>query len=71
MPGVSTLYLKFGTTSGEKTWKLSNFDTTTTTQQVKTLMDTMITNGSIYKYPPLTKVSAKVQTVTESQYILD
>ena len=64
----SSLILRFGTMSGEKNWTFSEVDSDTPPATVKTLMDTMITNGSIYKYPPMTKISAKLRTVTEDEY---
>lgn len=62
------LQLRFGTISGEKTWTIKNVKDTITTAQVKTAMDAMITNGSVYKYPPLSKVSAKRIVTTEETY---
>lgn len=61
-----TLQLKFGTTSGEKSWKFPDVKDNLSTATVKSLMSTMITNGSIYAYPPLTMVSAKIVTTTET-----
>lgn len=62
-----TLQMKFGTASGTKTWNLKYAKADLTGAQVSSLMDTMITNGSIYQYPPLTKDSAAlvVTTVTD------
>lgn len=59
------LQLKFGTMSGTKTWNFNYGSTSASADAINNLMSTMITNGSIYKYPPLTKDSAKlIQTVT-------
>lgn len=71
MANSNSLILKFGTLNGEKTWTFSEIVAEPTVQQVKTLVETMITNGSIYKYPPLTHVSAKVRQVTETDYDID
>lgn len=70
MATTSKLILKFETMGGQKTWSFANMNPEVTTAKVKGLMDTMITNGSIYKYPPLAKVSAVMQTVTENDYDL-
>lgn len=59
------LELKFGTLSGVKTWTFNNAESSVVVDDVKTLMDTMITNGSIYKYPPMTKESARLITKIE------
>lgn len=67
---TSTLILKFGTMSGEKKWSFSGADPEVPVATVKTLMNTMITNGSIYKYPPLTIVGATLRTVNEADYDL-
>ena len=64
----TSLILKFGTLAGEKTWTFSNVDEEASTASVKTLMNTMIENGSIYKYPPLSKVSAVTRIVREEAY---
>lgn len=67
---TSSLILKFGTLSGEKTWTFAQANPEVSTATVKNIMDTMITNGSIYKYPPLSKVSAKLRTVDEESFDL-
>ena len=41
-----------------------------TAAQVKTLMDTIISNGSIFYSKPATKVSAKIIFTTESNFSL-
>lgn len=71
MATTRKLQLKFGTTYGTKTWTFSNLSSSVTPSgskaAIKTLMQTMITNGSIYKYPPLTLDSANViETTTGS-----
>ena len=38
-----------------------------TTTNLKNLMNGMITNGSVFKYPPATKKSAKLVTTTETE----
>ena len=60
---VTTSYkmqLKFGTMSGDKTWSFNYAKDSPDPENVKAAMETMIANGSIYKYPPLTIDSAKV-----------
>ena len=67
----SKLVLRFGTLSGEKTWTFSEAkDSGITVAQVKNLMDVMIANGSIYQYPPLSKLSAKLVRTSEDVYNL-
>lgn len=68
MASSAKLQLKFGTLSGVKTWSYSYADTEVTQQQVTTVMQAMINNGSIYKYPPLTADSAKVVVTTETDF---
>ena len=71
MANSKTLVLRFGTMSGEKTWNFANVDEeAATTANVKTLMNAMVENGSIYKYPPLTKISAILRVVDEQAYDL-
>ena len=53
------LELTFGTMNGEKKWTFSNIDEEVPSSAVKALMNGMITNGSIYQYPPLSKVKAR------------
>lgn len=64
------LILRFGTTSGEKNFTYNYASSTATAAQVKTVMQTMITNGEIFKYPPLTIISAKRQVTTETEFDL-
>ena len=66
MASTTKLRLKFGTMSGTKTWNFNYAETTQSASAVKTLMSTMITNGSIYKYPPLTAESAEVVQTTST-----
>lgn len=63
---TATLKMKFGTMYGEKTWSFKLAKTTGIASAVKNLANVMIENGSIYQYPPLTKVSAVVQIVSEN-----
>lgn len=64
MPSNIKLILRFGTTSGEKNFTYSYADDDVAANNVKTAMQTMITNGDIFKYPPLTAISAKVQVTS-------
>lgn len=66
MASGTKLQLKFGTAYGEKTWTFNYAKSNASSQNVNTLMDTMITNGSIYRYPPLSKVSAKLVVTSET-----
>lgn len=68
---TSKLVLKFGTLSGEKTWSFNNVKSDLGTSSVKSLMQTMITNGSIYAAPPMTARSAKLVTTSEDIFDLE
>lgn len=61
------LQLKFGTASGVKTWTFNYAKADASTASIRTLADTMIANGSIYKNPPLTKESAELITTKVEQ----
>ena len=67
MASTTNLKLKFGTMYGEKTWTIKYANTNPSAEQIANAMNTMITNGSIYKYPPLTKVSAEIVTTTTQE----
>lgn len=67
MAAGTKLQLVFGTASGQKTFSYNYANASASTASVKLLMSTMIANGSVYKYPPLTAVSAKFQITTESE----
>lgn len=70
MAASSKLILRFGTTSGEKNFTYNYGDASTSASDVKTAMNTMIENNSIFKYPPLTIISAKVQVTSETEFDL-
>lgn len=70
MASTTKLELTFGTMSGEKKWTFNYFDDETPASEVKALMNGMITNGSIYTYPPLTKVKAQKVVTTQTVYDL-
>lgn len=66
-----TLKLVFETMGGRKTWSFKRASTDATAEEVNALMNTMITNGSIYKYPPMEKVSATMVVTQETHYQLN
>lgn len=70
MATTQQLVLRFGTMNGEKSWTYNHVKDSPTVQEVNTLMDTMITNGSIYTNVPLSKVSAKLVIKEERDYEL-
>lgn len=70
MAAGTKLILRFGTASGEKNFTYNYGDSSALSSDVKTAMNTMITNGSVFKYPPLTAISAKVQVTTETEFDL-
>lgn len=63
---TTKLVLKMGTASGVKTWSFNYANPSVTAQQIKSFMNTMIANGSIYRYPPLTRDSAQLLTTSET-----
>ena len=67
MASSVSLQLKFGTMSGTKTWNIKYAKEDATTANIKNLMDVMIANGSVYKYPPMTKESALIIKKTETE----
>lgn len=70
MASGTQLILRFGTTSGEKNFTYNYGDDDASPADVKNAMNTMIANGSIYKYPPLTIISAKSRITTEVDFDL-
>lgn len=70
MASGTSLKLKFDTMRGSRTWTYKYFDASTTAQQVKTLGQAMIDNGSIYEAVPVALVSAIQVTTAESAYDL-
>lgn len=60
------LEMKFGTLTGTKTFSVKNIKEGAAAADVKTLMQAMITNGSIYTYPPLTAESATIIETVET-----
>ena len=68
MAAGTKVILRFGTTSGEKNFTFNYGDASTAISDVKALMTAMITNGSIFRYPPLTAISAKAQVTTETEF---
>ena len=64
------LKMKFDTMRGSRTWTFKNASPSATTQQVKTLGQAMIDNGSVYETVPVTLVSAVQVTTSESAYDL-
>ena len=70
MAAGSKVILRFGTSSGEKNFTYNYGDASTSGSDVKAAMNTMIANGSIFKYVPLTIISAKVQVTSETEFDL-
>ena len=66
----SKLILRFGTAAGEKNFTYNYGNASAPVSDVKDLMNAMIENGDIFKYPPLTAISAKTQVTTESEFDL-
>lgn len=67
----TSLRLQFETMAGLKTWTFNNAKPSAGLQNVRTLMQAMITNGSIFENPPIRAYSAKEVTTTETEYNLN
>lgn len=66
-----SLKLKMGTLSGSKTFTFKYADPDVTAQKVQALAQALITNGSIYKYPPQVLESATLEEVAQTVLIGD
>lgn len=66
MASSTKIVFRFGTTSGEKNFTYNYGNDEVSGATVKATMNTMIANGSIFRYPPLTIISAKTVITTES-----
>lgn len=62
------LKLKFGTLSGDKTFTYNYADDAADVADVQALMQAMITNGAIFKYPPLVASEAWIEQKTITPY---
>lgn len=70
MAAGTKLILRFGTASGEKNFTYNYGNASATSASVKNAMNAMIENGSIFRYVPLTKISAKAQVTSETEFDL-
>lgn len=68
MASGTKIVFRFGTTSGEKNFSYNYGDDDASSANIKAAMQAMITNGQIFKYPPLTAISAKYVITTEGEY---
>lgn len=64
---VTVLKLKMGTLSGVKTFTFKYAKSNVTSEQVRTLAQALITNGSIYASPPQVLQSAVVEQTDTTQ----
>ena len=60
----TTLKMYFDTMGGPKTWSFKYAKANAEPSQVRALGQTMIDNGSIYKYPPLQFTGAEMVVTT-------
>lgn len=67
---ASKIVMEFTTATGNKKWSFANADPEATAVQVKTAMQTMITNNAMFNPAPLAIVGAKIVTTTEDDYEL-
>jgi len=71
MPATSKLVLEFNTgDGGTTTHSYKYINPEITTARVKTIMNTTISNGSIFEKVPVSIKAAKVVTTTESDFDL-
>lgn len=70
MAAGTKIILRFGTSSGEKNFTYNYGNSEALASDVKTAMQTMIANKEIFRYQPMTIISAKVQVTSESEYDL-
>ncbi len=71
MAAGTKLQLKFETMAGIKTWNFNYAKSEPTDQQVRTAMQAMITNGSVFEHPPIRASSAKTITTTETVFDIE
>lgn len=69
---MATATLKFtvGTLSGTKTMNFRLAKTNVSQAAVKSFAETLVENGSIYRYPPMTVEKAVLQIVSETTFDL-
>lgn len=67
MAVVNTLKLRMGTLSGVKTFSFKYVDPEVSSTAIKALIQAMIANGSVYKYPPQVAESATIEQVTTDE----
>lgn len=71
MAVTSTLKMRMGTLSGEKTFSFKYVDQEVTSAAVKALAQAMITNGEVYKYPPQVLTSATLEVLDSTKLDLN
>lgn len=70
MAVVNTLKIRMGTLSGTKTFSFKYAKSGLTSTAVKALAQALITNGSVYKYPPQVIDSATLEQVETTTFDL-
>lgn len=70
MANSTKLYMRFGTTSGEKNFSYNYAKQSLSAATVKSIMNTFIANGEIFKYPPLTIIRAWMQVTEDTEFDL-
>lgn len=63
----TTLKMYFDTMGGPKTWSFKHAKADAATARIQALGQTMIDNGSIYKYPPMQFTGAELVVTTVQQ----
>ena len=64
------LVLTFAGTNGDVTFSYAYVKDSVTTSNVKSLVNGLITNGSIFANPPVSAKSAKIVTTSEEPFDL-
>lgn len=70
MAAGTKIIMRFGTAAGEKNFIYNHANAEANAASVKNAMEAMINNGTIFRFPPLTMISAKSQVTTEHEFDL-
>lgn len=68
MANVTKIVVTCGTTAGKRNFSWNYIKSDLSTSTAKTLCDGLITNGAIFQYTPLMYESAKLVTISESEF---
>lgn len=68
MAAGTKIIFRFGTPSGEKTFSYNYGNDDASSADIKAAMNAFIANGEIFKYRPMTAISAKYVITTEGEF---